>query len=109
MKETHIGELQELILLIIMANDNRAYGVAIQDDLMKSLGRKISRGSLHTALSRLESKGFLASELGESTPERGGKRKKYYKVTSSGTEVILVAKRLSDSYYAMIPTLQLNG
>ena len=109
MKETYIGELQELILLTIMANDNRAYGVIIQEDLKNSLGRKLSRGSLHTALSRLESKGFLVSELGEPTPERGGKSKKYYSVTSEGKRVIALAKELRERYYRVITEFSFHG
>ena len=109
MKETYIGELQELILLTILAHHNKTHGVIIQENLKETLGRRISRGSLHTALTRLVQKGFLESMLGEPTPERGGKSKKYYVVTNAGKQTLARAKELRERYYKVIPQLSFHG
>ena len=84
MKGTFLGEFQELVLLAILALDEEAYGVSIQQKIKEVAGRSITRGALHSALSRLEEKGFLKSAFGAATKERGGRRKRLYKVTASG-------------------------
>ncbi len=108
MKETYLGELEELILLAILSEENKAHGVAIQEKLMTDLNRKISRGSLHTVLSRLEAKSYLVSSKGDPTPERGGKSKKLFSVTSSGMSALSYAKMMRDQYYKVIPIFKFS-
>lgn len=99
MKGTHLGEFQEIVLLIILVLDDNAYGVSIRAEIKKHLDRKISRGALHAALSRLEEKGFIESSIGEATPVRGGRRKKYYKLTKHGVKALEKARELRENLW----------
>jgi DNA-binding PadR family transcriptional regulator len=67
---------------------NNAYGISIKESIESRLNRNVSVGAMRTALSRLEKKGFLDSEFGEATAVRGGKRKRYFKVTPYGKKVL---------------------
>ncbi len=82
-KGTNIGELEELILLTIGVIHEGAYSVLIKEELYKKTKRSVSMGALHTMLYRLEKKGFLSSFLGEATKVRGGKPKRYFKLTEN--------------------------
>ncbi len=88
MKGSYLGEFQEIVMLSVLLLRKDAYGVMIQKQITIYSGRDISRGALHSALSRLEEKGFLHSRLGEATKVRGGKRKKYYEVTPLGQRAL---------------------
>lgn len=79
-----IGEFEEIVMLTIGILNESAYGVAIKNEIEDRLGRKVSMGALHTGLYRLEEKGLLISHLGESTKKRGGKPKRFFKVTANG-------------------------
>ena len=83
-----IGELETLILCAILRIGADAYGVSIQDEIAERTGRRLSRGAIYTATGRLEAKGFVTSTLGESTPARGGRAKRYLAVTDEGLEVL---------------------
>ena len=84
----YIGELEEVILLTVGILNEEAYGLAVKQDIESRLGRKVSMGALHTALYRLEEKGYLTSRLGEATQVRGGKPKRYFRVTSPGQQIL---------------------
>ncbi len=84
MKGEHLGELEELVMLLVGALHPAAYGVAIRKELHERMNRKVVLSSIHTVLNRLETKGFVKSEFGEATPERGGKRKRYFEITEAG-------------------------
>ena len=84
MKGTYLGEFEELVLLTIAVIREEVYGVAIKDDIETRIKRPISIGSLHSTIARLEDKGFVVSELGGATKERGGRRKRYFKLTRLG-------------------------
>ena len=83
-----IGEFEEVLMLTIAINYENAYGVTIKDEIQQRLNRKVSVGAMRTALGRLENKGFIVSEMGEATSVRGGKRKRFYKVTPKGKEAL---------------------
>ncbi|MCE7994528.1 MAG: PadR family transcriptional regulator [Roseivirga sp.] len=108
MKGTHLGEFQEIILLTILVLDDDAYGVTIKREINQRVKRSISRGALHTALTRLEEKGFITSEQAEGSPERGGRPKRYYTVSNRGIEAIQEAKALRDQLWSQIPKLRLQ-
>ncbi len=105
MKGTNLGEFQEIVMLSILILEENAYGVSIQDELDRRMNRRNSRGALQTALTRLEEKGLISSEVGEPTPERGGRRKRYYKVTNSGLVTLREAKTLREGMWKLIPKL----
>ncbi len=108
MKGTHLGEFQEIVLLVILSLDDNAYGVTIKQEIMEKVNRGISRGALHTALTRLEEKGFITSEQGESHPDRGGRKKRYYTVTNRGIAALHGAKEIRDQFWGKIPRLKLH-
>ncbi len=79
-----IGDFEQLILMALIRLGADAYGVSIRAEIEARTTRAISPGALYTALDRLETRGFVASRLGEPTPERGGKRKRLYTVQPAG-------------------------
>ena len=79
-----IGDFEQLILMALIRLGADAYGVSIRTEIEARTARAISPGALYTALDRLETRGFVASRLGEPTPERGGKRKRLYSVQPAG-------------------------
>jgi len=109
MKTTQLGEFEELVLLSVGALGDDAYGVAIKDFVAEKTNRKPSIGALHSALSRLEDKGFLNTKIGESTKVRGGRRKKYYQITIAGREALKIINHLRSELYSLIPNLSFAG
>jgi len=83
-----IGEFEEIVLLTVAILCEKAYGISIKQEIETRLGRKVSVGAMRTALDRLEKKGFLKSEFGEATAKRGGKRKRFFKVTPAGKKAL---------------------
>lgn len=108
MKGTYLGEFQELVLLIVLILEPKAYGVQIQGELRQRTGRVVSRGALHTALSRLSDKGYLRSEMAGATQARGGRRKRFYRVTTAGKEALHTARSLRDGLWQSIPNFSIN-
>lgn len=74
-------------MAILRLNDG-AYGMSIQEELETTAKRMTSFGALYTTLDRLEDKGYLTSAIGEATPERGGRAKRYFKVTAVGVAAV---------------------
>jgi PadR family transcriptional regulator, regulatory protein PadR len=109
MKGTNLGEFEELVLLTVAALINDAYSVAICDELEKNSDRSVKLGVVHAVLNRLEEKGYLKSKLGEATQARGGKRKRYYTVTSAGKAALIRSKEIRDQLWNVIPGLGLKG
>ena len=103
MKGTYLGEFEELVLLVIGILNDEAYGVAIKGELEVQSKRTISIGAVHASTNRLEEKGFLESEFGNVTSERGGKRKKYYKVTMHGQRALKNAMDMRTRMWQLIP------
>jgi DNA-binding PadR family transcriptional regulator len=83
-----IGVLEQQVMLAIMALDPNAYGVSIADHIKERAGYEPSPGSVYAALERLQDKGYVKSRVGESTAERGGRRKFYFNVTASGQQTL---------------------
>ncbi len=106
MKGTYLGEFQEIVMLSVLVLGENAYGVEIQKEISERSGREISRGALHSALSRLEEKGFLSSRLGGATKVRGGRHKKYFSLTSLGERALSGAEETRRRFYQAIPRLK---
>lgn len=94
-----IGEFEELVLLTIAGLGEKAYGVAVKEDIENRADRKISIGALHSTITRLEEKGFIKSWLGGATQERGGRRKRYFELTHSGKASLHAIKALRDELW----------
>ncbi len=108
MKGTNLGEFEELVLLTIAAFNEKAYGVLIKHQIEERTGRKVSMGAMYSALSRLEEKDFISSFWGEATRERGGKRKKFFKVEASGRAALIEAKKIRDDLWTLSGDLLLS-
>lgn len=106
MKGTDLGALEELILLAAAALPDEAYAVTVKEEIERQSGRSVNISSVHTTLHRLEEKGFLVSEMGGATRERGGRRKRFFKPTNAGFEALRDARSLRTRFWKMIPGLQ---
>lgn len=103
MNKTSIGEFEEIVLLTVAVLDNEAYGVAIIKEIKDRLKRNVSVGATQTALRRMEKKGFLKAEFGETTHVRGGKRKKYFRITPYGMKTLKEVKEDRNKLWVSIP------
>jgi DNA-binding PadR family transcriptional regulator len=105
MKETRLGEFEEVILLLVGILGEEAYAFKIADEFESQTGRSVSIGAVHSTLSRLEDKGFLTSEMGKSTAERGGRRKRIYTITAYGRRTLAVSRDFKVSLWNQFPSL----
>jgi len=110
MKGTYLGEFEELVVLTVAAiQQDGAYGNAILEEVELRAKRNVNLSAIHSALHRLEKKGFLESFKGEATSVRGGKRKKLYKVTSYGIKALNTAKEIREGLWNSIPKVILDN
>jgi DNA-binding PadR family transcriptional regulator len=79
-----LGRLEQLLLFALLRLEDGAYGAMIRQEIEERAGRSLTAAAIHTTLRRLESRGFVRSHVGEPTPERGGRRKKYYRLEPEG-------------------------
>ncbi len=108
MKSTELGAFEEIVLLAIGMLGENAYGVTIKELIEEQTKHKPSVGSLHSALYRLEKKGFVDSHESGATSERGGRRKRFYKITALGKEKLVKAHELRNHMIKLIPGLELS-
>ena len=109
MKHTQLGEFEELVLLVVGNLDDNAYSISIKNTLKEKTSRSPSIGALHSALNRLEKKGFIRSYEGGATNERGGRRKRFYEITSFGRKALDQSFELRSSLYKTLPELGYEG
>jgi len=100
-----IGEFEELVLLMVAALHDEAYGVSIQENLVEKLSKNINISAVHVALKRMEDKGFIKSRFGGITEDRGGRRKKYYVITALGKRILDSQYEVRTKLYNMIPKI----
>lgn len=105
MKGTYLGEFEELVLLAVCSLQDHAYGNTIKDEIERCADRKLNLSAIHASLYRLEEKGFLRSEKGEPTQERGGKRKKYFFITPFGVHALKAAEAVRQELRSTIPQI----
>jgi DNA-binding PadR family transcriptional regulator len=83
-----LGEFEVLILLAIVRLKSEAYGATIHKEIEVRTGRSIAIGAIYTGLARLQKSGFVKATIGEPTPQRGGRRKKYYEIEPAGAQAL---------------------
>jgi PadR family transcriptional regulator, regulatory protein PadR len=108
MKGTYLGEFEEIVLLAVGILYDEAYGVSIRKEIEKQTKRAVNIGAVHTALHRLEEKGFLKSRFGEATLVRGGKRKRLFTLTAYGAKALSNAQELRKQMWAQVPKIALG-
>lgn len=101
-----LGEFEQLVLLATMRLGNNAYVVPIVDDIAARTGRDVTHAAVYVALRRLEKRGLVSSRLGESTPERGGKPKRFFKVAP---EAVVQLEESRDALLSMWKGLEPAG
>ena len=111
MKRTFLGEFEEVVLLTVAILGEEAYGVTVTQELEQKTGRVVGFSTVHTTLQRLEEKGFLSSEMGGATAERGGRRKRFFTITAFGRKALREVKEIREELWGSLPpeTLQLMG
>lgn len=92
-KDKFLGEFEQFLLLAILRLGENAYGSTIRQLLAESIARDVTIGALYTTLERLEKKGLVESKMGEATAERGGRAKKYFKVSAQGQTALKRSKQ----------------
>ena len=108
MKKYYLGEFEEIVLLTIGILNREAYGVSIKNEIEARLQRDVSMGGLHTALIRLEDKGYIRSSNGEPTAERLGRPRRYFEITALGKKAIAYSKSTRDKLWNAIPKIVLE-
>jgi DNA-binding PadR family transcriptional regulator len=114
MIETKLGEFEEVLLLMVgILGENDAYPFKIAEEFESQTGRSVSIGAVHSTLDRLENKGFLKSEMGKATAERGGRRKRIFTITALGKRVLKDSRdfkmALWDQYPAFSNSLKIKS
>ena len=87
-----LGELEQLVLLAVLQLGADAYPVTVRDEIQRRTGLDLARGSVYVALDRLDRKGYVESWFGDPTPERGGKAKRFFRVTPAGIRALRQAE-----------------
>ena len=103
MKGTNLGEFEELVLLTVGVLYKEAYSISITDEINRITGRRVAFGVVHSALNRLEKKGYVESKMGSSSKVRGGRRKRLFTLSSIGKQALLRAREQRDILWQLIP------
>lgn len=108
LKGDNLGEFEELVLLAVATLAPDAYGVSIMQYITDSTGRSVNISAVHEVLKRLERKGYLRSKMGGATAERGGRRKRFFILTSSGKRTLDEAMKLKIELYKRVPKFSIK-
>jgi PadR family transcriptional regulator PadR len=104
-KGNYLGEFEELVLLSVASLRDDAYGVSIMNYIINETGRNVNVSAVHEVLKRLQRKGYLKSNMGGATAERGGRRKRFFVLTVSGKKVLEETMKLKLQLYKQVPNL----
>ncbi|HEX6223266.1 MAG TPA: helix-turn-helix transcriptional regulator [Chryseolinea sp.] len=108
MKGTYLGEFEEIVLLAVGILRDNAYGVSIRQEIEDQTQRNVNIGAVHTALHRLEEKGYLSSQFGEAEEVRGGKRKRLFSLTNGGIKALRDAQAIRKQMWSQLPKIILQ-
>jgi DNA-binding PadR family transcriptional regulator len=103
---SYLGEFELMVMLALIRLGDEAYGVPISREIEASSGREVKLGSVYAALERLEQKGLVSSSLGDPTPERGGRAKRYFQVTPKGLREIRKTRQVLIRLWQGLPELE---
>ncbi len=105
-KRDHLGNFELMVMLALIRLGENAYGLPISQEIEEKGRREVALGSVYAALERLEGKGFVLSSLGEPTPERGGRAKRYFRVTAKGLREVRETQRALKNLWQGLPQLE---
>lgn len=106
MPRDHLGEFEQIVLLAVLRLDENAYGVPVRREIEQRTGRSLTVGALYRTFDRLEEKGYLRSWFSDPTPERGGRSKRYFRITAPGRAALRESR---DALAAMWEGLEAHG
>ena len=109
MGKHHLGEFEEIVMLTVAILGKKAYGFGIIEEIESRMNRSVSIGAMQTVLKRLEEKGHLASEFGEATTARGGRRRRYYRLTNAGISILEETQKQRMELWNMVQKLGFHG
>ncbi len=104
----YLGEFELMLLLAIVQLGDDAYGVPISRVLERHRERTVSLGSVYAALERLETRGLVVSSLGQPTPERGGKAKRFFRITEDGLHQVQATRRVLTGLWQSLPDVRFD-
>ena len=103
MSRESLGHFELLVMLALVRQGEEAYGVPIADAIAQSTGKQVILASVYNTLERLEEKGLVRSTLGQPTPQRGGRAKRYFSITTAGLREVRAAKKALTVLWRGIP------
>ena len=106
MTDRFLTDFEFVIMLAILRVRDDAYGVTIAREIEETAGRRVTLAAVYLALDRLQELGLVSSSLGEATAERGGRAKKYFRVTTSGLRAVRRTRRAFVALWKGIPELK---
>ena len=109
MGKSFLGEFEELILTMVMYLGDEAYGNTIVKAIKEHQDRDVNLSAVHVTLYRLEEKGYVKSFMGGATAERGGRRKRYFQITNTGTAMLREIKSSRTKMWNLIPQLNFSS
>ncbi|HEY0874388.1 MAG TPA: helix-turn-helix transcriptional regulator [Vicinamibacterales bacterium] len=101
-----LTDFELMILLAILRTGEDAYGVRIADEIERTGGRSVVMGAIYTALDRLERNGLVSSFVGDPTPERGGRAKRFFEVTPRGLRAVKHTQKALVALWTDLPQLK---
>jgi PadR family transcriptional regulator PadR len=108
MAKEYLGEFEELVLTMVAALQEDAYGAAISEEIETRLKREVNLSAVHVTLYRLEDKGYIKSSMGGGTSERGGRRKRIFTITSAGMAMLRALKESRIELWKLVPQLKMS-
>jgi len=105
-KPNYLGEFELLVMLTVIRLGESAYGVPISREIERQTGRDVAFGTVYATLERLQEKGFVRSSLGDATPQRGGRAKRYFRVTAMGLRTVRETRQSLIRLWQGLPELE---
>lgn len=100
MGRNFLGEFEQIVLLAMARVGDQAYAVSIHDEILRTTGRSVSIPAVYVTLSRLEKKGLVSSWMGEPSPKRGGRAKRYFELSDEGRDALEESREVFDQLWS---------
>ena len=104
----NIGEFEEIVLLVVAAQHDQAYGLSVTQAIEQQLNRSVKLSSVHTSLYRLEEKGLVESKIGDTSTLRGGRKKRHFTITTLGKQALIESQEARKRLWQQIPKTVLD-
>lgn len=105
-RRDYLGNFQLMVMLVLIRLGENAYGVPVSREIQQISGRRVALGSVYATLERLQAKGLVRSQIGDPTPERGGRAKRYFQVTAKGLQEVRETQMALKKLWRRLPQLE---